>query len=197
MSNTELSSPPVPPLVEGDRLTRDEFERRYDAMPGVKKAELIEGVVHMPSPSDGTATPRRTSTSTTGSGRTGSRPRAPQAGDNGSVRLDLANVPQPDAALIILPSHGGKRASAPTTTSKGAPELVVEVAASSASLRPERQAPRLPAQRRPRVRRLARREAAGRLVRPPRQEVRPRSPRLRRACCAARRSPACGSTRRP
>jgi len=41
---------PVLPLENGDRLTRAEFERRYDAMPGVKKAELIEGVVYMPSP---------------------------------------------------------------------------------------------------------------------------------------------------
>ena len=41
---------PIPPLVDGEHLTRDEFERRYDAMPGLKKAELIEGVVHMPSP---------------------------------------------------------------------------------------------------------------------------------------------------
>src|SRR5438270_3911413 len=40
----------IPPLRHGDRLTRDEFERRYDAMPRLKKAELIEGVVHMPSP---------------------------------------------------------------------------------------------------------------------------------------------------
>ena len=40
----------LPPLENGDRLTRAEFERRYDAMPGVKKAELIEGVVYMPSP---------------------------------------------------------------------------------------------------------------------------------------------------
>ncbi len=40
----------IPPLVDGERLTRDEFERRYDAMPDLKKAELIEGVVHMPSP---------------------------------------------------------------------------------------------------------------------------------------------------
>ena len=27
-----------------------EFERRYDAMPYLKKAELIDGVVYMPSP---------------------------------------------------------------------------------------------------------------------------------------------------
>ena len=40
----------VPPLQDGDRLTRAEFERRYDAMPELKKAELIEGVVHMGSP---------------------------------------------------------------------------------------------------------------------------------------------------
>ena len=39
----------IPPLKDGDRLTRDEFERRYDAMPNLRKAELIEGVVHVPS----------------------------------------------------------------------------------------------------------------------------------------------------
>ena len=42
--------PKVPALCAGDRLTRAEFERRYSAMPDVKKAELVEGVVHMPSP---------------------------------------------------------------------------------------------------------------------------------------------------
>jgi len=40
----------IPPLRSGDHLTRDEFERRYEAMPEVNKAELIEGVVYMPSP---------------------------------------------------------------------------------------------------------------------------------------------------
>ena len=40
----------LPRLSNGQRLTRDEFERRYDAMPELKKAELIEGVVYMPSP---------------------------------------------------------------------------------------------------------------------------------------------------
>jgi len=40
----------VPPLENGDRLTRAEFLRRYDAMPDLKKAELIEGVVYVPSP---------------------------------------------------------------------------------------------------------------------------------------------------
>ena len=39
-----------PPLFNGDHLTRSEFERRYAAQPHIKKAELIEGVVHMPLP---------------------------------------------------------------------------------------------------------------------------------------------------
>ncbi len=40
----------LPPLENGDRLTRREFERRYRAMPQVKKAELIEGLVYLASP---------------------------------------------------------------------------------------------------------------------------------------------------
>jgi hypothetical protein len=40
----------VPALENGDQLTRSQFERRYEAMPHLKKAELIEGVVYVPSP---------------------------------------------------------------------------------------------------------------------------------------------------
>lgn len=40
----------VPPLENGDRLTRPEFERRYEAMLHLEKAELIEGVVYVGSP---------------------------------------------------------------------------------------------------------------------------------------------------
>ena len=45
-----LKSAKVPPLENGDRLTRAEFERRYAAMPPNVKAELVEGVVYMSSP---------------------------------------------------------------------------------------------------------------------------------------------------
>ena len=38
----------LPPLENGDHLNRYEFERRYNASPHLKKAELIEGVVYMP-----------------------------------------------------------------------------------------------------------------------------------------------------
>lgn len=46
----QVSGTQVPPLENGDRLTRYEFERRYTANPQIKKAELIEGVVYVASP---------------------------------------------------------------------------------------------------------------------------------------------------
>ena len=49
-SNMTQDNEAIPPLENGDRLTRAEFERRYDAMPELKKAELVEGEVYMPSP---------------------------------------------------------------------------------------------------------------------------------------------------
>jgi hypothetical protein len=39
---------PIPPLESGDHLNRYEFERRYNAMPHLRKAELIEGFVYVP-----------------------------------------------------------------------------------------------------------------------------------------------------
>ncbi|GET43018.1 protein of unknown function DUF820 [Microseira wollei NIES-4236] len=45
-----LPSSKLPPLESGDRLRRREFERRYETMAYVKKAELIEGVVYVGSP---------------------------------------------------------------------------------------------------------------------------------------------------
>jgi len=122
----------VPPLVAGDRLSRDEFERRYTAMPHVKKAELIEGVVYMPSPVslEGHAVPHVQFITWLGT-YWASTPGV-QAGDNGTLRLDLDNEPQPDAFLRILPEFGGQSKTVDDYV-EGAPELVAEVAASSAS----------------------------------------------------------------
>lgn len=47
ITSPESVALPLLPLENGDRLTRDEFERRYAAMPHVKKAELIEGIVRL------------------------------------------------------------------------------------------------------------------------------------------------------
>lgn len=56
-----------------------------------------------------------------------------EAGDNGSIRLDLDNEPQPDGYLIIRPEHGGQARISADDYIEGAPELVAEVASSSAS----------------------------------------------------------------
>jgi Uma2 family endonuclease len=56
-----------------------------------------------------------------------------EAGDHGSIRLDLDNMPQPDAFLIIQPECGGHVRISEDDYIEGAPELVAEVASSSVS----------------------------------------------------------------
>jgi Uma2 family endonuclease len=123
----------VPPLESGDRLTRYEFEHRYQAMPYIKKAELIEGVVYV-------ASPVRMANH--------GRPHAAlvgwlmvykaatpgvDLGDNATVRLDADNEPQPDALLRIEPEVGGNSRISEDDYVEGVPELIAEIAASSAS----------------------------------------------------------------
>jgi Uma2 family endonuclease len=122
----------IPPLRAGDRLTRAEFERRYGAMPEVKKAELIEGVVYMPSPV--TAEDHGEPHFDFNGWLYVYRAHTPgvRGGDNSSLRLDMDNEPQPDSYLRLLPECGG-RARMVDRYLEGAPELVAEIAASSAS----------------------------------------------------------------
>jgi hypothetical protein len=121
-------------LEDGDQLTRDEFERRYDAMPQLKKAELIEGRVHIPSPARWNlhAGPHADLVGCLGVYRA-STPGV-RVGDNGSLRLDLENEPQPDAAMIVEPAFGGRVRLSPDDYVIGAPELLAEVAASSVNI---------------------------------------------------------------
>ena len=122
----------IPPLENGDRLPLDEFERRYQAMPQVKNAELIAGMVYM-------ASPLRT--------KSHGKPHAQAIGwliayeaatpeveslDNATVRLDAENEPQPDALLRI--ESGGQSQLSDDDYVEGAPELIVEIAASSVSI---------------------------------------------------------------
>jgi Uma2 family endonuclease len=123
----------VPPLENGDRLTRAEFERRYDAMPGLKKAELIEGEVYMPSPVRHGRHSHPHSRVVTWLGNYETSTPGVQAGDNGSIRLDVDNEPQPDGYLMIRPERGGQAGISEDDYIEGAPELVAEVASSSAS----------------------------------------------------------------
>ena len=121
----------APMLESGDRLTRAEFHRRYLARPDVNKAELVEGVVYV-------ASPVRTSVH--------GQPHACVMGwlvmyqartpgvfvaDNSTVLLDLDNELQPDA-FVWRAEPGGPHLDQDGYM-EGAPQLVVEVAASSAS----------------------------------------------------------------
>jgi Uma2 family endonuclease len=55
------------------------------------------------------------------------------SGDNSTVRLDLDNEPQPDLLLRIPERAGGRSRVTTDGYLEGAPELVIEVAASSTS----------------------------------------------------------------
>ncbi|MBE9117125.1 Uma2 family endonuclease [Lusitaniella coriacea LEGE 07157] len=124
----------IPPLENGDRLTRYEFERRYNAMPHLKKAELIEGIVHMASPLRFEPHAEPHARIITGLGVYQALTPGVRLGDNPTVRLDLDNEPQPDVVLLIDPASGGQSQLSKDGYIEGAPELVVEIAASSAAI---------------------------------------------------------------
>ncbi len=126
------SSEAVPALRAGDRLSRAEFERRYEAMPQVKKAELIEGVVYLPSPVSTENHGAPHAQLVTWLGVYQSKTPGVQVADNATVRLDWDNEPQPDVFLRILPSHGGQTRDEEGFVA-GGPEWVGEIAAWSAS----------------------------------------------------------------
>jgi len=118
------------PLHSGDRLTRAEFHRRYLASPASTRAELVEGVVYVSSP----VSPRHSEPH----GRVVVWLGTYQIGHPGvqlhvdvTVVLDDANEVQPDACLL-REEPGGPRLNAEGNY-QGAPQLVVEVAVSSAS----------------------------------------------------------------
>lgn len=121
----------LPTLESGDRLTRAEFERRYEVTPDKFKAELIEGVVHVASPVRvfhgrphaalmAWLTPYWIATP------------GVDIADNTTTRLDLDNEPQPDALLRI--DRGGTSHISEDGYIEGAPELVAEIATSSAAI---------------------------------------------------------------
>lgn len=121
----------LPPLESGDRLTRPEFERRYAAMPALKKAELIEGIVYVSSPLRAKAHGKPHGDIITWLGNYSAATPGVGRYDNPTVRLDADNEPQPDAVLRL--EAGGRSSISVDDYIEGAPELIVEVAASSAS----------------------------------------------------------------
>ena len=123
----------LPFLEAGDHLDQRTFHQRYKAMPSTFRAELIGGVVFVPSPLSWghghqhafvmawlvhyeMATP------------------GTQAGDNATTVLGETSEPQPDGALLIDPAAGGQTRLSEDGYTTGPPELTVEIASSSASI---------------------------------------------------------------
>jgi len=124
----------LPALENGDRLTAREFLRRFEAMPEIKKAELIEGIVYMGSPARITQHAHPDNIVQTWLGTYAAHTPGSQAAANATTRLDIDNVPQPDALLRLGPECGGKSRVDEDGYLVGPPELAVEICASSASI---------------------------------------------------------------
>ena len=139
--NTIAPLPPPPPvrvrppeLHNGDHLGASEFWRRYQRLPKVKKAELIQGIVLM-------ASPTRTDTHADPDGfmlgllfTYASANPGVKSSANGTVKLGPDDIVQPDSSLRRLPEAGGRARVDAEGYLVGAPELVVEIAASSVSI---------------------------------------------------------------
>lgn len=123
----------TPPLENGDRLTRDEFEVRYAAMPELKKAELIDGVVYLASSVrvNQHGVPHSDLITWLGTYRIFTP--GVMVCDNSTVRLMGDNEPQPDALMRLDDSKGGKSRITEDDYIEGPPELALEIAGSSAS----------------------------------------------------------------
>ena len=119
----------LPYLANGDVMSREEFHRRYSQCEGLERAELIEGVVYMPSP----VSIRRHSRQQKLFIRwldayQELHEEEVEAAGEGTVLLDSRNEPVPDAMLFRV--NSGKLGD---DYLDGAPELVVEIAHSSVS----------------------------------------------------------------
>jgi Uma2 family endonuclease len=122
------------PLENGAHLSAFEFIRRYDAMPEVKKAELVNGIVYMASPIQLDQHGEPDALIQTWLGTYGIATFGVKHATNSTTRLGPDDVPQPDALLRILPECGGQARLDAKGYLQGAPELVIEVAASSTSI---------------------------------------------------------------
>ena len=131
--STTLHGRHLPPLEAGDHLDQATFHARYEAMPPDFRAELIGGVVFVPSPLRKEHGSHHAlvmgwlihySIATPGT----------ETLDNTTAVLGDDSEPQPDAALLIEPARGGQTSVSEEGYVTGPPELIVEVASSSESI---------------------------------------------------------------
>ena len=124
--------PPLPPLEQGDRLDQKTFHARYEAMgPGVR-AELIGGVVIMPSPAKPTHGRSHSKLNGWLFSYESATPGVAGMSDCTAI-LGEESEPQPDSFLIVLPENGGQTRVDEDGYLSGAPELIAEASSSTES----------------------------------------------------------------
>jgi Uma2 family endonuclease len=129
MSGT-TESPPM--LESGDRLSREEFHRRYCARPDIRKAELIQGVVYVPSPVRALhAEPHGSMIGWIHAYKV--RTPGVRMMPEPTVYLDADTEVQPDVILFFDPPPPGGAREREDHYIEGPPQLVVEIAVSSVS----------------------------------------------------------------
>ena len=117
-------------LTHGDNLTQKEFLRLWEALPEYKYAELIGGIVYMPSP---LSVEHGEAEASVGYWLEHYAINTPGLKVGGNVTwLMLKDAPQPDLYLRILPEFGGpSRVKGKYLV--GAPEFIAEICLSSTS----------------------------------------------------------------
>lgn len=115
----------ITPLREGDRLTREEFLRRWEAMPNLKFAELIDGIVYMPSPISIIHRDFHRSLSFWLGTYVVATPCC-EGGSSGTWLMSKESAPLPDLDLCIRPESGGQ-SRVEGDYAAGAPEFIAEV----------------------------------------------------------------------
>ena len=120
-------------LESGDRLTRKEFHRRYCARPDIKKAELVLGVVYVASPLRSEFHGEPHSLADFWAGAYAMRHPDVRVSIDPTLILGDESEVQPDIVLFRVPSEGSALQRTSDGYLEGAPEFVMEIAASSAS----------------------------------------------------------------
>jgi Uma2 family endonuclease len=123
----------LPPLENGDRLDQKTFHARYEAMPEDCRAELIGGIVFMSSPQKIPHSKAHLLVALWLGTYAEATPGTDALVNNTQI-LGPDSEPQPDACLFILPEYGGQAVVDKDDYLQGAPELIVEVSASTESI---------------------------------------------------------------
>jgi Uma2 family endonuclease len=124
----------VPVVLEsGDRLTRAEFHARYCQRPDIRKAELVGGIVFVASPVRSEFHGEPLALVALWAGAYAARRPGVAVAIDSTVFLGDDTEVQPDVAIFRAPGVGTPIRRTDTGYLDGPPDLIVEVAASSAS----------------------------------------------------------------